>query len=151
MENPLDSFLLKKETKKSPGFQRFLGGEIDDLEHYKSCLERMKNRIEIERQKRKEENKFFHEKFELLALACFKYDYHGATSNWDLVYHHEDHMIDHTQWILETAYPTDWDDNDEDRKKQLKRSKSYKKTIDEMIELYQGGYIPDGFKFMNAY
>ncbi|AHA46174.1 hypothetical protein ISTM_276 [Insectomime virus] len=69
-------------------------------------------------------------RFKNLALALSYYDYNGAPSNWQEEYKHEETVYDWTKGVME-------DEDEED--------------IDEVIEVYNEGYISDCYNFMENY
>ena len=73
-----------------------------------------------------------YEYFNTLALALTKYDYHGATSNWDPSFKHEKTIYGWTKYCL--IY-----------------KKVYQDHIESTIKDYNKGLIPDAHKLMFDY
>ena len=70
------------------------------------------------------------DRFKDLACALVVYDYHGAPSNWQPEYEHEQTIIDWAKRVMEKEDPED---------------------IDVVIDSYKSGYIPDCFEFLINY
>nr|WRK65066.1 hypothetical protein MarFTME_021 [Marseillevirus futianmevirus] len=106
-------------------FQNFLkAGSQELLEEEAGCTyEDVKQRVANVCKKESD-------RFKNLALALSCYDYNGAPSNWQEEYKHEETVFDWTKGVLE-------DEDEED--------------IDEVIETYNEGYIPDCYNFMENY
>lgn len=70
------------------------------------------------------------ERFRDLALALFRYDYHEAPSNWSEEYKHENTVFEWAKHVLE-------EEDEED--------------INEVLDEYERGLIPDCYNFMENY
>lgn len=66
----------------------------------------------------------------LLCCALAKYDYHGAPSNWETKYYHEETIFEWALWCQEN---------------------SKKKELEKIIRIYNEGHIPDCFDLMEEY
>ncbi|ALH06751.1 hypothetical protein PMV_053 [Port-miou virus] len=106
-------------------FQNFLRAGSDEiLAQEAGCtFEDVKQRVT---ESCKEES----DRFKNLALALSYYDYNGAPSNWQKEYKHEETIFGWTKGVLKN-------EDEED--------------IDEVIEVYNKGYIPDCYNFMENY
>ncbi|AMQ10659.1 hypothetical protein [Brazilian marseillevirus] len=106
-------------------FQNFLrAGPQDLLEEEAGCAyEDVKRRVSKICEKESD-------RFKNLALALSYYDYNGAPSNWQEEYKHEKTVFDWAKGVLE-------DEDEED--------------IDDVIEAYNEGLIPNCYSFMENY
>lgn len=152
------------EIAQQDHFQKFLSvADENDLAGYDSYVERVKNKVKEEALKLKENGKELHPKFELLALALFKYDFHGAPSNWNCQsyspdHKHEEVIMEWAHWVVERAYPKKESDDNNESKNVKEESDSecddeteYAELIDKVIGQYVMGLIPDCFTFMMGY
>ena len=108
------------------GKQRFLDcGDHHSQNQFPwhSCVNRVKAYCQEKHQ---------NEYFETLALALSKYDYHGATSNWDPKFTHEKTIYDWTEYCLNNK-------------------EEYEDDIESIIIDYKKGLIPDAFDLMEDY
>jgi hypothetical protein len=106
----------------SGSFQSFMmAGTIEELNAEAGCtLQEAKQRVLALCSIRDD-------RFKDLACALTKYDFCGAASNWNPEYNHEETIIKWAEGVIE----------EEDSE-----------AIDNVIDSYKQGYIPDCFDFM---